>query len=612
MSSKMKSTTIKMLFSIHVLKACFVLFLLSSCNQFAKFDATDFDKKYQKAQSNLLKNPDSTILITQDLLKIGQKNKWNDSKQLKIYQLRQEAFSKIKKMDSVLLNGEKIREIALRLSDSLAIAKSLLPVKGDIDFSEQQKMFPFFEGAIRTFKKKDMKYEQAKLSASYGAILCHKGDFITGQKYLIQSLKLFTEMDSLKATISVNLNIGTAYSYSNNPKKAIDFYNKAYELALKFNNQELLPSILMNIGTEYNDNFKNPDQALVYFNKAMNAIPKGSSYYLKMKIDYNIAVAYELKRDYPRAIKTYQLMLDSCNKVNEPEAIAMASVGIANIYYKTQKYKLAEFHISNAIRLADSLEMNHDLLSMLPTLLAVHEKNENYKSALKVSDQIKLLNDSLLSVEKQTEIHEIEAKYNTEKKNIEIASLKNISTYQKVTLVGLSVFSILIFLLLRHRNKLYKEKLVAYHFLMNKYKEGKKARLNLVAKSNTSNSAVIENVEPIELDDLFKRLVALYEVKKPYLDPKLKAELIAKKLHVSPRALTAVLKNNGYSGFNNFNNKYRVEEVKFKFENPSYAHIKMEVIASESGFGSKQSFYSAFEECTGVNPGFYRSEIMKA
>jgi AraC-like DNA-binding protein len=134
----------------------------------------------------------------------------------------------------------------------------------------------------------------------------------------------------------------------------------------------------------------------------------------------------------------------------------------------------------------------------------------------------------------------------------------------------------------------------------------------LQSNTNTAKIPSVDSDDTDEMKNLFVRLQELYESKKSYLDPKLKAQTIAKKLHVSPRAITAVLKNNGFSGFNNFNNKYRVEEVKAKFEDPNYAHLKMEVIASESGFGSKQSFYSAFEEFTGVNPGFYRSEIMKS
>ena len=102
-----------------------------------------------------------------------------------------------------------------------------------------------------------------------------------------------------------------------------------------------------------------------------------------------------------------------------------------------------------------------------------------------------------------------------------------------------------------------------------------------------------------------------YETEKPYLDPKLKAIDVANELQVSQRQIAAVLKANGFSGFTNFNNKFRVEEVKRQFEVSDNAALKIEAIATQSGFGSRQSFYTAFEEFTGVNPGFYRSEISK-
>ena len=110
---------------------------------------------------------------------------------------------------------------------------------------------------------------------------------------------------------------------------------------------------------------------------------------------------------------------------------------------------------------------------------------------------------------------------------------------------------------------------------------------------------------------LYNQLIAYYEKEKPYLNAKLKAAEIAKELQVSQRTITAILKANGYNGFNNLNNKYRVAEVKRQFEDPSCSVLKMEVIASKAGFGNKQSFYTAFEEFTGLNPGFYRDEILK-
>ena len=120
----------------------------------------------------------------------------------------------------------------------------------------------------------------------------------------------------------------------------------------------------------------------------------------------------------------------------------------------------------------------------------------------------------------------------------------------------------------------------------------------------------IKELNPENID-LYTKLLEYYHKDKPYLNPKLKAVDVAKALLVPQRNITAILKANEFNGFNNFNNKYRVEEVKRQFEDPNCLVLKMEVIASQAGFGNKQSFYTAFEEFTGLNPGFYRAEILK-
>jgi transcriptional regulator GlxA family with amidase domain len=110
---------------------------------------------------------------------------------------------------------------------------------------------------------------------------------------------------------------------------------------------------------------------------------------------------------------------------------------------------------------------------------------------------------------------------------------------------------------------------------------------------------------------LFDSLVVYYENEKPYLDSKLKADVVAKKMGVTQREISNLLKINGFTSFNNFNNKFRVEDVKKCFDDINYKKIKTEVIANHCGFGSKQPFYYAFEEFTWLNPGFYRSEMSK-
>ena len=60
-----------------------------------------------------------------------------------------------------------------------------------------------------------------------------------------------------------------------------------------------------------------------------------------------------------------------------------------------------------------------------------------------------------------------------------------------------------------------------------------------------------------------------------------------------------------------FSNRFRVEEVRRLFDEPSNVNLKLETIATQAGFGNRQSFYDAFEQVTGVKPGYYRKNILQ-
>lgn len=562
----------------------------------------------QKAEYHLKKHPDSTLFYTQKLLSKTSQKKFGEKDQLQLYALRQKAFATIENMDSVVAVGKKIRVLASEISDSLAIANSLLLVRGEIDFSSQQEMAPFFPGAIATFKNNNMPYEAARLNASYGTILCHKGDFVGAQSFLLDSYRVLNTLDSIRPTINVCMNIGSTYAYTKSTKKSLEYYNIAYEAALKFKDSNAISSVLMNIGTFYADDLKDQDKALDYYQKALPFVPKKSGAYLKMKIDYNIAVTALTKGDLQSSERTFQNMLDDCIKNEAFEGAAMASKGLGDVSLQKNQPAKALRYLERAIHLADSLQMSYEALQMRPSLLILYKNTKQFEAALQVSEEMKTSNDSILSAEKQNAVHELEIKYQSEKKALEILHFKALSNSRQLMLYGMSFFIVVLFFVLRKQRKLYKEKQYSYTLLMQQYKAERLERLAEHAEvipDSTNTETQSENL------DLYTKLVKYYEKEKPYLNPKLKAAEIASELEVQQRIITATLKANGYSGFNNFNNKYRVDEVKRQFEDSNYAVLKMEAIASQAGFGNKQSFYTAFEEFTGLNPGFYRAEILK-
>jgi AraC-like DNA-binding protein len=280
------------------------------------------------------------------------------------------------------------------------------------------------------------------------------------------------------------------------------------------------------------------------------------------------------------------------------------------VYLQKNQPAKALRYLERAIHLADSLQMSYEALQMRPSLLILYKNTKQFEAALQVSEEMKASNDSILSAEKQNAVHELEIKYQSEKKALEIKHLKALSMSHQLMLYGLSFFIVVLYFVLRKQRKLYKEKQSSYTLLMQRYKAERLERLTEQTQLSPNSSNSIEETPPENLN-LFARLLHYYDKEKPYLNPKLKAAELAKTLEVSQREIAALLKTNGFNGFTNFNNKYRVEEVKRQFEDPKNTTLKMEAIANNSGFGSRQSFYTAFEEFTGLNPGFYRAEILK-
>lgn len=117
---------------------------------------------------------------------------------------------------------------------------------------------------------------------------------------------------------------------------------------------------------------------------------------------------------------------------------------------------------------------------------------------------------------------------------------------------------------------------------------------------------------PMEGEELQKccELVGQYMIKeKPYLDSDLTLPKLAERLNVSTHHLSQVINEVHDKNFFNFINKYRIEEVKRKIQDPKYQNYTLLGIAYESGFNSKSAFNRAFRNITGTTPSKYRDSL---
>lgn len=596
-----------LLTSLNVLLIVLLASLVYSCDFITNKDSY-IAGQFLNAKNNLKKHPDSTIIIANKLIKKSLKNTVNEEEQLALFQLKYHAFLKLKKMDSVYVTGEKIRDVAARIPDSLAIAETLIQLYGNVDYKYLKEVKEYLPSAIKTFEKNNKLYERGIVNALYGVILRNEGDFMKSQNYFLKALQILEPTDSIKAIGRIYTSLGNNFASVKIMDKSTFYYRKALKIAENKKDSLFQASILLNLGINYK--IKNPDSTVIIYNRALKLLPVNKENKLRMQVEYNLANIYFNKREYSKAEDSYKRILDVAIKTNYQEGIVMSTAALGNVYGAQKKYELSINYYKKALKILQGNNQKDVILMLLPELIDVYKNSGNSKMAMYYYDQILALKDSLLTIEKTKSILELEKKYQTEKKASEIVYLKSLSNSRLLMLYGLCFFVIVLFFVLKKQKKLYREKQNSYALLMQQYKSERLEKLGVKGTITAHASAVTENLTK-EDQCLFAKLTEYYENEKPYLNSKLKATEIAKVLQVPQRTISATLKVNGYSSFNNFNNKYRIEEVKKIFEDPNSEVLKMEVIASQAGFGNKQSFYLAFEEYTGLNPGFYRSEILK-
>jgi len=105
-----------------------------------------------------------------------------------------------------------------------------------------------------------------------------------------------------------------------------------------------------------------------------------------------------------------------------------------------------------------------------------------------------------------------------------------------------------------------------------------------------------------EIQSQVERINQLMAMEKIYLNENLNLREFALHLKADPNFISFILNNHLGGNFYDFVNRYRIEEVKNKLNNPDYKHLSLLGIALESGFNSKTTFNRVFKQVMGMTP----------
>ena len=102
---------------------------------------------------------------------------------------------------------------------------------------------------------------------------------------------------------------------------------------------------------------------------------------------------------------------------------------------------------------------------------------------------------------------------------------------------------------------------------------------------------------------LYNRLAVLMETTAPWLDPNLTISTLATQLNSNRTTLSAAIREQGFSSFNEYVNRYRVNEfIRLVIQQEAGADDDITSLWNAAGFRSKSTFYRSFIQCEGITP----------
>ena len=371
----------------------------------------------------LYSNSDSTQFCYNEMFKIGKESK-SDYAYYNAYLYKATYYWTISKMDSVVDAMEGALKHALRLKDDakesnsyvrLAMAQSSL---GNYSASKEL-TYKALEVAKRTNDWEGLYYAYYKL----GNLYLLENEYNLALKNYLKVDSIFENKVREEPALAGSLHsIGSIYMKYGNYEKAEEYYQlsrKVYVDMKRIQGEKLIDYMLGEVALR-KGNFS---EAIQLFLPSYSYFEKAGDMTEASKIADLIGQAYIELKEFKEAEKYFILessnAIKSKNKYNESQAyLGMAEVA------KSLKNPLKRLsYLNKAWALYEEMNITYNKTEVLKNLADSYEAIGNFNEANRYLKTYQKLKDSLIAKENFSNFQELETKYQTEKKEQEIALL---------------------------------------------------------------------------------------------------------------------------------------------------------------------------------------------
>jgi len=288
-----------------------------------------------------------------------------------------------------------------------------------------------FKGAIQLYlqaldilKAHEFKRYHGIILKKIGQVFLRQNDFPRALEYLLNSLKIEETLNGRQQIAQTYSLISWMYVWQKNFRLADENATRSLKLMTEIKDEfgiAFTNNLLGVIAREQ----KEYDKALQYFKTALQIRKEINHKEGIAGTTYNIAMVFRLRKQYDKAFQFFFEEINLDQKLNNKEGLCLAYNEVGATYSEIKNFSLASHYLSKGEALARETHSLPQLRKSFQYFSALYKAQGNYQKALIYSDKFIALNDSVNNNQGTIKVAEINALYQIDKKEEEIAQLQN-------------------------------------------------------------------------------------------------------------------------------------------------------------------------------------------
>ncbi|MGB1031269.1 MAG: tetratricopeptide repeat protein, partial [Flavobacteriales bacterium] len=262
-----------------------------------------------------------------------------------------------------------------------------------------------------------------------GIVATIQGNYLTGTENFQLALQHYEKDGNLVGAAKILNNLGVIYETLENHKKSITHHHEGYKLAFEIGDYEGAATNLFNIAAVHLE-VENYDSSLFYVNKLNEFQAQYGEFYSPAPV---IGSAFLAQNQLDSAEHYLKISEKNSLQINDETQRISAVLGLSEV--KLGKGLYAEA-LNYLLKIESSIrdnQFNDELLDVYSLKSEIYSKTKNYDLALANQKAYINLKDSLDQLNNFNRLSELNAKYESEKREKEIAEKEALLVEQKAS-----------------------------------------------------------------------------------------------------------------------------------------------------------------------------------